>query len=94
MKPHLRNISVFETSLLGDSVPVNVSLVSSVLHDAKEKHGLSGSRLLLLSHGNGGLHKVSIRYQVAVKNKIKVALPLFEKGVLRRFSGAVVAEDG
>jgi hypothetical protein len=67
MKTHLRNISVFETSLLGDSVPVNVSLVSGVLHDAKEKHGLSGSRLLLFSHGNGGLHKVNIKYRVTVK---------------------------
>lgn len=44
---HLGNIGILESSLKGDRIPVDIGLVSGVLDDTEEEHGLSGSGFLL-----------------------------------------------
>lgn len=55
MATHLGDIGILESSLRGDSVPVNISLVSSVLDNAEEKHSFGGSGLFLIVVGHGSV---------------------------------------
>ena len=55
MATHLGDIGILESSLRGDSVPVNVSLVSSVFDNAEEKHSFGGSGLFLIVVGHGSV---------------------------------------
>jgi hypothetical protein len=55
MATHLGDIGILESSLGGDSVPVNVSLVSSVLDNAEEQHSFGCSGLFLITVGHGSV---------------------------------------
>lgn len=55
MATYLGDIGVLESSLRGDSVPVNVGLVSSVLDNAEEQHSFGGSGLFLIVIGHGSV---------------------------------------
>jgi hypothetical protein len=55
MATHLGDIGILESSLGGDSVPVNVSLVSSVLDNAEEQHSFGCSGLFLIAVGHGSV---------------------------------------
>jgi len=55
MATHLGDIGILESSLGGDSVPVNISLVSSVLDNAEEQHSFGCSGLFLIAVGHGSV---------------------------------------
>lgn len=74
---HLGDISILESSLSSDGVPINVGLVAGVLDDAEEQHGLGGSGLfLVVSHGSDLLDSVSLR---TWKRKYRVSLHLSQE---------------